>query len=227
MSSDVNLVRVSPLASLMACALCACGAGSGGDTGLPRDGGSGSTGSATATGTGSTGGDGAVTASDAAVSDATTDQGTDSAVMCALSPTTNGTCNAVALQGTSIGSTCSTAAMPTPTGGAIQDGLYVLQSVTFYGSCPAAPRQERITWAVCGSTWETAQETTPDAGASTLRVSITPTIQGTSIQTMIDCISTGATGAGPTWGYTASPSSLVLYVPNGTGSLIVDSYARH
>jgi len=57
---------------------------------------------------------------------------------CQLEITQDGTCNALALQGTTITSTCSTAAAPVASGGTIEDGTYVLETSTYYGSCPVA-----------------------------------------------------------------------------------------
>jgi hypothetical protein len=110
--------------------------------------------------------------------------------------------------------------MPVPSGGTIVDGTYLLQSETFYGSPCSTPEQNRNTWLVCGSTWQTVQEHTPQGGSpqlSTFDLNVTHT--GTNLQLQVLCgLPQMMTLNFP---YDATPTTLTLYV----SSQQVDVYA--
>ena len=151
---------------------------------------------------------------------------------CQLEITQDGTCNALALQGTTITSTCSTAAAPVASGGTIEDGTYVLETSTYYGSCPVAMSQQRITWVICGSSWETVQEVqriagNPDGGLIIERVGFSPvTLDAASIQARIGCWNApGTAQPGVIWGYDATPGHLALYISTSPG-VHVDSFRK-
>jgi hypothetical protein len=149
---------------------------------------------------------------------------------CPAPVTQDGTCNAIALRGTTIRSTCSTAPAPQPSGGAIDDGVYVLDTVTFYGTCPTTA-QQRTTWVVCGTSWQTVEEVekvsgNPDAGTLIQRVGLSVTRQSSSVIGNVGCWY--GTGTGPSqvsWGYDASPGHLSLYIPFNPG-VRVDTFTR-
>lgn len=153
------------------------------------------------------------------------------ATTCDPETTSDGTCNRLDLVGATITSTCSSASVPQPIGGTIEEGAYVLTSMTYFGTCPAAGAEERATWAICGASWETVQELErvsgkPDAGIVTQRLGLSVTVAATSIAGDIGCWS--ATGAPPTavsWGYDATPGHLALHIPVTPG-VRVDSYSR-
>ena len=115
--------------------------------------------------------------------------------------------------------------MPVPTGGTIVDGTYVLASETYYGSPCLSPEQDRNTWLVCGSTWQTVQEYTPQGGTATLNTyNLNVTGNGTTLQLQGLC---GFTQTA-TFQYDATPTTLTLYVGGGTmpGQGRVDLYTR-
>ena len=151
---------------------------------------------------------------------------------CQLEITQDGTCNAVALQGATIQSTCSTAAAPVASGGTIEDGTYVLEASTYYGGCPGATPQRRITWVICGNAWETVQEDqrvagNPDGGLITERVGFSMvTLAAASIQARIGCWNApGTAQPGAIWGYDATPGHLALYISTSPG-VLVDSFRK-
>jgi hypothetical protein len=140
-----------------------------------------------------------------------------------------GTCNTIVPQGARIVSTCSTAAVPMPQGGAIQDGTYVLDAITYFGACPGAADFGRYTWQMCGSSWTTAQEVPRiagdlDAGFDVLRVSLAALVQNMTITLTVQCSSPGQISAPPPWGYTASAGALVFYIKQAGGAVRADSY---
>src|SRR5215472_13300350 len=60
-------------------------------------------------------------------------------------------CNAVPDAPTTITSTCSITSAPPATGGKVEDGTYVLDSMTYFGTCPTTPDVEADSWTICGS----------------------------------------------------------------------------
>jgi hypothetical protein len=145
--------------------------------------------------------------------------------------TQDGTCNSIPLRGVTIRSTCSPAPIPQPGGGSIDDGTYVLDTMTFYGTCPANAAQQRTTWVICGGSWQMIEELerisgNPDAGLLTERVGVSMMLQPTSVTGDVVCWF--APGTGPsrvTWSYDATPGHLSLYIPIAPG-VRVDSFTR-
>lgn len=150
---------------------------------------------------------------------------------CNLDLTHDGTCNSIPLAAGGIASTCSSGAAPTPQGGAIEDGTYVLDSMTYYGTCPSAPVHQSTTWIVCGQSWQSVQQFDrvtgdPDAGTQIERIGVTAQLQSSSITATVDCWYTDA--AAPTqvtWTYDAAPGHLVLYIAENPG-VRADSFTR-
>jgi hypothetical protein len=145
--------------------------------------------------------------------------------------TQDGTCNSIALRGATVGSTCSAAPIPSPGGGAIEDGTYVLDAMTFYGTCPANAAHQRTNWIICGGSWQAVEEIeriagSPDAGLVTERVGVSMMLQSTSAAGDVSCWF--APGTAPTrvsWGYDAAAGRLSLYIPIAPG-VRVDSFIR-
>jgi hypothetical protein len=118
--------------------------------------------------------------------------------------------------------------MPTPIGGTIVDGTYVLMSSSFYGTPCPEPEQDRDTWFVCGTLWQAVQENTLGTGTAMTHwydANVTPmgastlSLQITCGTPMIETIM---------FQYDATPTTLTLYVGGGTGtgSGRVDTYAK-
>jgi hypothetical protein len=143
-------------------------------------------------------------------------------------PADGGACNALLAPTSVVTQTCKgTQAAPTPQGGTIHDGLYVLTASSVYGSCSEL-YQVSTAWAVCGESWQTHQEFTMLEG-------------GTAGSTIMDLTATTASVSAVSWhytcgllqpdivvGYDATPTTLTLYV-NGAGSsqaTFVDTLTR-
>ncbi|MGO9838651.1 MAG: hypothetical protein ACLP1X_31105 [Polyangiaceae bacterium] len=139
-------------------------------------------------------------------------------------------CNSLSLEGPTIDSTCSSSPMPQPTGGSVTDGLYVLESMTYFDACPAAPDQSRAVWAVCGSTWQTAQEVPvtvagADAGLELERVTADVTLRGTEAHATATCTWPLSSAQPQTWSYDGTAGTLTLYISQNGGTR-ADFYAR-
>jgi hypothetical protein len=66
-----------------------------------------------------------------------------------------GACNAVPQLGSQVFFSCSTGVVPTPQGGTVVDGTYVLTAVIFYGGCPPpTPASVAETLIFSGGTFE-------------------------------------------------------------------------
>jgi hypothetical protein len=169
--------------------------------------------------------DRAMVAADA-LSDALPDRGIGA---CTADAATTGVCNELVPQGVPIVSTCSTAAAPTPQGGAIQDGTYVLDGITYYGACPREPDVGRYTWQICGSSWATAQEVPRisgaiDAGLVVQKFDVIASVQAEVLTVTPVCASMGTPPAPQTWRYTASPGQLVFYLSQTGAGMRADAY---
>jgi len=116
--------------------------------------------------------------------------------------------------------------MPTASGGTILDGTYVLTSTTFYGT-PCAPEQDRDTWLICGSTWQTAQEHTMTGSPTTIDTyNANAMSAGTTLQLTVLCgLPSMMTLNYP---YDATPTSLTLYTGGGADPMSgrVDIFTR-
>lgn len=138
-----------------------------------------------------------------------------------------GTCNQLAATGAPVNVACvpTGTTIPTPNGGPIVDGTYVLVASKFYGECPG-PDHERITWVLCGEAWSTVQEQDVAGSAMTTqhidgnvnlagaRFTFTPTCPVPSV-------------AKTTFGYDATGTTLRIYVYGyGQGRVRVDEFQR-
>jgi len=88
------------------------------------------------------------------------------------------TCNAIAASGTVVTSSSLSGSPPTPQGGAVTDGTYVLVSSTYYAASPP-PAQFQTTWVICGEHWDVAENAFgPDGGGGeTIHVDFTASAQ--------------------------------------------------
>jgi hypothetical protein len=154
-----------------------------------------------------------------------TDGGSEAEVPSASCPAAAapaGSCSALVVSGEPVVVGASSGTAPTPSGGTVEDGTYVLVGSTFYGESPPA-EQDRITWLVCGSAWETAQETRLNGGApQLLLLDATVTATGTSLGVDVTCGPRSST----TFGFDASPGMLRLYVTGYAPGLRVDTLVR-
>jgi hypothetical protein len=153
----------------------------------------------------------------------TTDANAEAATSCVATPAADGgACNAVRVTGSPVPIPCAgSQTPPTPTGGAIADGTYVLTSSTYYGTCPQ-PEQDRITWSICGGTWQTAQEGTVN-GSTMLKLydaAVSPS--GNTLNIQLTCGQATGQMTMLTFGYDATPTTLTLFTwapttptPNG------------
>jgi hypothetical protein len=162
---------------------------------------------------GSTGADTGDAGSAIQTADAAPDAATDAVVeaggSCLAPPTPDaGVCNTLQVTGNKIPVQCLDAqAPPTPAGGTIANGTYVLTSSTYYGTCPT-PEQDRITWSICGGTWQTAQESTVPNGTTMLRTYDAAVMaSGNSLSIRLTCGGMQTL----TFGYDASPTMLTLF----------------
>jgi hypothetical protein len=160
-----------------------------------------------------------------ALTQGTTDATHEAAGACVPPPTPDaGICNPLGVTGAPVPIQCAgTQKPPTPSGGTIADGTYVLTSSTYYGTCPQ-PEQDRITWSVCGDTWQTAQESTINGQKTVQVVDAMVTQSGMNLSIHVVC--------GPmqtlTFGYDATPTTLTLFTwaPTSAPMGRVDVFAR-
>ena len=148
--------------------------------------------------------------------------------VCSLEPIDSGTCNALMQRASLVTSVCSSQPLPAAVGGVIEDGTYLLESLTYFaGVCPPSPDLERITWVVCGTQWELVEDlNATDGGSHIVRLNLTRETQGNLLSSNIICQpGTVQSTMGPAQAYTASPGHFVVQVksPNGTR---VDSFVK-
>ena len=222
--SALALPLALPLALVLACSGASSTLG-GADAGSSSGSGSGSGGSSGSGGGGSSGSSSG--GSSGAGSGGSSGSGSSSGGGCNPTPPDGGTCNSLQPQGPLVALQCSSGAMPTASGGAPVDGTYVLTSSTFFGSpCTPGGGQDRDTWLVCGSTWQTAQEHLGQGGPvsfNAYNLNVTPS--GTSLQLDVLCGLPQMTTL--SYPYDATPTSLTLYVGGGgAGSGRVDVFTR-
>ena len=206
----------------------------------PRDGGSGSSGSSGGgSGSGSGGSSGGSSGGHDAMavgddSDATTLPPQDAAMApevtvpaCMPSPADGGACNSIEAPASSINVTCDTAdPVPAALGGVIRDGTYRLISATFYGdgaACPT-PETDGVTWDICGSSWQIAQnDSVNGAPQPELVANATVVATGASLAITITC---GLTAAPLSFGYDADATTLRLHTGGTATSGRIDTFAR-
>jgi hypothetical protein len=135
-------------------------------------------------------------------------------------------CNSIEPGGPLVPYQCIMATMPTPTGGTIVDGRYRLIASAFYGSPCPDPEDDRDTWLICGSVWQTAQELTAGTNPPVIH-----TYDGNVAPAGPDSLTVNLTcGVVTTYTiqYSAAPTSLTLFVGGGAaaGQGRVDTYTR-
>jgi hypothetical protein len=146
-------------------------------------------------------------------SDAAVDAPIDALAACDLYPLSGTACNSLPLfDAPVVEPECATGSEPTPTGGAIANGVYILQSSAYYGGCPGTTTLQ-TTWSLCNAQWESAQQTNGIDVPLNALASIDPT--SATVSLTIVCPMPNAA----TYGYDATPTTLALHVP-------VDSYVR-
>jgi hypothetical protein len=142
-------------------------------------------------------------------------------------PTDSGVCNALAPTGPLVTEACSSGSVPAPQGGTIQDGTYLLESVTYYGPCPATLTQDRVVWVICGNRWDSAQVI--GSATTTYDVSVSAGDASSALSVDVMCPLPGASFA---YSYDATPGHLSLHflVPGQPAgqpvTTEVDSYTR-
>jgi len=154
-----------------------------------------------------------------------TEAGSVDAGSCLRSPATLGHCNSLGTAGSPVSVVCmSGQTLPRPSGGGpVHDGQYVLTSSTFYGPCPA-PETDRITWLICGNSWQTVQESTLSAMTTNTFLNAFVSTSGSQANINLNCGQMLMT----TFGYDATPTTLTLYQPSGGDASIgrVDKFTR-
>jgi hypothetical protein len=152
--------------------------------------------------------------------------GSEAGGACNPTPPDDGACNSLAPSGPLVPYECISATIPTAEGGTIVNGTYLLTASAFYGTPCPTPENDRDTWLVCGTTWQTAQEYTVGTTMPTLNfldANVTP-MGGPNLSLQFACglpmIET------VTFQYTATPTTLILFVGGGmsAGMGRVDTY---
>jgi len=114
--------------------------------------------------------------------------------------------------------------LPTPQGGSITNGVYVLAAATYYGMACPSPEVDRDRWLVCGTTWQTFQDYATNGGpemTTAYNFNVTQS-SGTNITLQGVC---GITTP-YTFGYSTTPTTITFYIPtpNTPGEGRVDVY---
>jgi len=139
--------------------------------------------------------------------------------MCGAAVPAGTACDTIANVATAITPTCTTATMPSGSGGTIVEGTYVMTSQTYYGTSGCASTSLAATFVYSAGC---VQEITTAAG-----ISITATVSldfhdTNQVTKTVECVYpslAGATVDTPTVTFTATPTSLTLFTHNsGTGS---------
>jgi hypothetical protein len=163
---------------------------------------------------------------------ADTDAGSDAVQMaegsqgddgCPLQEVFSPPCNAIVPSGPLVETTCVSGEPPQPHGGVVADGIYVLESATWYGSCPGIS-MARTTMIACGGLWDTAEIATVDAAPQTIRVNFVTAYEDAAVVLNPIC-TTGSPLAGEADGYSASGGSLTVMTSYGT-TVIAQTYKR-
>jgi hypothetical protein len=134
-----------------------------------------------------------------------------------------GACNSLSLQGAGVQATCPSDPLPTFTGGTIEDGSYLLQSIAFYNGCPGEAVTARASVRFCGD-----QEQSVGYfmfGSTELRNLLDNafTVAGSTISTTVVC--PAAASATPQADqYTASSTQFVIASDFGSGVTEVLTY---
>ncbi len=159
----------------------------------------------------------------------------DASATCPIAENDAGTCNVVDPVGPFVQATCSTAEPPQVQGGVVEDGTYVLQTFTYYGTCPPQAQVASTTWAICQDHWDVAQSvllnpSNPEAGVTpVLRLNYTTSIQGSTVTFTSACVSNNVSSSGLSpRGYTATPGHLTFVYPDTSNpsTVFVSTYTR-
>jgi hypothetical protein len=127
-----------------------------------------------------------------------------------------GTCNAVVDVATPITPTCASGAVPTGTGGTIEDGTYVLTSQTYYGAATCPATKISTTVVIAGGCFQLAAHAFEgDGGSFELRASSVGVVQGSYLTLGAKCVSVaGTTPDAPMRSFTVSGPTLTLFTAN-------------
>lgn len=152
--------------------------------------------------------------------------GEDGGSSCVPVQPSGGTCNSLSPSGSPVPSVCVHDPTPSPSGGTIVDGTYVLASSRYYGGCPTT-ELDRIVWNVCSSSWATVQEVTMSNGVQVKTIDATADVNPSNAT--VGLTLTCAPNATPDarFGYDATPVRLTLYIYDyGPGIVRVDQLVR-
>jgi hypothetical protein len=147
---------------------------------------------------------------------------------CSPTAPDGGACNSLEPEGALVPYVCLGGTIPTPIGGTIVDGKYVLTSSVYYGNPCKPPENDRDIWYICGTVWQAVQENTPGTGTAVTYwydANVTPTGPA-SLSLQITCGTPTITTI--MFQYDATPTTLTLYVGGGTGPGTgrVDTYTK-
>jgi hypothetical protein len=126
-------------------------------------------------------------------------------------------CNVLSPSGSVVTSTCSSAEPPQAQGGTVADGTYVLESVTWYGTCQPAEAVQSV-WVVCGGLWDVATNA-PGTDAGLIHTNYTSAVQGTAV-TLNPICSSGGSMPGVMHDYTVSGRHLAMTTSYGASILV-------
>jgi hypothetical protein len=146
----------------------------------------------------------------------TPDAGSADDAACVLTETDAGTCNAIDVEGPMVAATCSMAEPPQAMGGVIEDGIYILQSFTYYGVCPTTPDIASTNWQICGNHWDVLQIDTDNADGGTFppeRFNFVTSVQSSTVEYTQTCGPMVTVGPRA---YTATPGHLMFVYPDTT-----------
>jgi hypothetical protein len=118
-------------------------------------------------------------------------------------------CNDLTVTGDFIPQTAGTGTMPTPTGGSIADGTYVLTKVEVYSPLTPDATSLKVTMKIAGKTLQSV--TASNTSAATATASYTTAVFGTNWALTGTCPSAAITPATPPR-FTATAITLVLYI---------------
>jgi hypothetical protein len=137
-------------------------------------------------------------------------------------------CNTVTNGATAIAGVASSGAAPTPSGGAIADGLYEATKTEVYGGAPSGGR--RLSFVVMGGgtrvLWAgEVLDATGTAVTLSFRADTTVAATGSKLAFTTSCVSSTPSPIPAALDYTATPTSLVLSLANGA-TTAVTTYTR-